>query len=323
MDEPDQDLSELLDRQSGVISRRQALTAGLLPHDIQRLLRRREWVRTEPGIFVNHTAPLTWTQRAWTGVLVCWPAALCHDSALRAVDGPGRRGRQDDDPIHVAIDRGRSYSPGPDWIVPHYVPRLAEKVQWNASPPRVKVEHAVLDLAARARTEFDAIATLSDAVQARVTTAERLRTVLDERPRIGRRALLARALVDIGGGTCSLLEHGYLTRVERAHRLPRGQRQVGGSGRGPIYRDVTYVEHGLVVELDGRMFHDSARARDRDLDRDLDAAVDGLSTVRLGWGQVFQRQCRTAARIGNLLRARGWGGQPRRCPSCAAGEQAA
>jgi hypothetical protein len=71
------------------------------------------------------------------------------------------------------------------------------------------------------------------------------------------------------------------------------------------------------------MFHDSARARDRDLDRDLDAAVDGLSTVRLGWGQVFQRQCRTAARISDLLRARGWDGQPRRCPSCSEGEQAA
>ncbi|WP_235734930.1 hypothetical protein [Nocardioides alcanivorans] len=35
--------------------------------------------------------------------------------------------------------------------------------------------------------------------------------------------------------------------------------------------------------------HTGAEARDRDLERDLDAAVDGLAGVRLGWGQVFSR----------------------------------
>jgi predicted methyltransferase len=50
------------------------------------------------------------------------------------------------------------------------------------------------------------------------------------------------------------------------------------------YRDVVYAEFEQVVELDGRLFHDSADARDADLDRDLDAAVERLGTVRLGWG---------------------------------------
>ncbi len=36
------ELRALLERQSGVISRRQALGAGLRPHDIQRLMRRRD-----------------------------------------------------------------------------------------------------------------------------------------------------------------------------------------------------------------------------------------------------------------------------------------
>ena len=86
--------------------------------------------------------------------------------------------------------------------------------------------------------------------------------------------------------------------------------------RGPTYRDVDYRRYGQLVELDGRLFHDNAVARDHDLDRDLDAALAGRHTVRLGWGQVFDRPCLTAMRIGALLQARGWTGSPTSCPQC-------
>ena len=112
-----------------------------------------------------------------------------------------------------------------------------------------------------------------------------------------------------------MLEHGYLTRVERPHGLPAGDRQQAGGG---AYRDVAYPEHGTYVELDGRLFHDNGRARDADLDRDLDAAADGHETLRLGWGQVFDRPCATALRVAAVLRARGWTGTLRRCRDCPA-----
>jgi hypothetical protein len=69
-------IRELLERQSGVISRRQALGAGLKPHDIQRLLRRKEWSRMFDGVFVTHTGEPTWLRRAWAGVLFAAPAAV-------------------------------------------------------------------------------------------------------------------------------------------------------------------------------------------------------------------------------------------------------
>ena len=122
--------------------------------------------------------------------------------------------------------------------------------------------------------------------------------------------------MDLELGTCSVLEHGYLTLVEQPHGLPAGARQVRDSTRGPLYRDVVYSVADVPVELDGRMWHDSATRRDADLDRDLDAAVDGLWTVRLGWGQVFGRPCSTALRVGRLLSARGWLGRTTPCPSC-------
>ena len=66
-------IGELLDRQSGVISRRQAIEAGLKPHDIHRLLRRREWSRVYDRVFVTHTGELTWVQRAWAGAVLPCP----------------------------------------------------------------------------------------------------------------------------------------------------------------------------------------------------------------------------------------------------------
>jgi hypothetical protein len=310
------EVGRILREQSGVIPRRQARAAGLADHDIRRLLRRREWALVHDGVYVDHTGPLQWLQSAWAAVLFAWPAALCHDSALRAADGPGKRERDDTGPIHVAVDRDRAFV-APPGIVPHRLADLGVKAQWNLGPPRLRIEQAVLDVAAEAGDDFRAIAVLAAAVQSRRTTAERVLEALHGRRPIARRTFLIGVLRDIAEGTCSVLEHGYLTRVERAHGLPVAKRQVAASARGPVYRDVEYRRLGLVVELDGWLFHASAEARDRDLDRDLDAAVDGRDTVRIGWGQVFGRSCRTGARVAALLRLRGWQGPLVPCPGCA------
>ena len=312
------DIDRLLRDQAGVIARRQALRAGLADHDIRRLLRRREWALVHDGVYVDHTGPLTWLQRAWAAVLFAWPSALCHDSALRAADGPGRRDRDDSSPLHVAVERDRAFA-APAGVVAHRLADLRLKVQWNLGPPRVRIEQALLDVAAESADDFTAIAVLAAAIQARRTTAERVLAALATRRRIARRAFLTRVLRDIAGGTCSVLEHGYLNRVERAHGLPRADRQVRASARGPIYRDVEYRRFRLVVELDGRLFHDTAESRDRDLDRDLDGAIEGRDTIRLGWGQVFGRPCRTAGKVAQLLHQRGWQGVLVPCPDCPAG----
>jgi hypothetical protein len=307
-------LEELMELQAGVISRRQVLAAGGGDHDIRRRLRRREWALVHDGVYVDHTGPLTWLQRAWAAVLFAWPASLCHGSALRAADGPGRRDHDDRAPIHVAVQRDRRIRP-PAGVRVHRLAELDAKAQWNSSPPRLRIEEAVLDVAAEAVTDYDAIAVLADAVQSRRTTADRLLDTLRKRSRISRRRFLDAVLADVRVGACSVLEHAYLTRVERPHGLPSADRQWRASGN-PVYRDVVYRAQGLVVELDGRLFHDSARARDRDLDRDLEGAVDGLAGVRIGWGQAVGRPCATAEKIGRILNRLGWAGVATPCPRC-------
>lgn len=310
------EVARLLREQAGVISRRQALGLGMSEVQLRRTLRRREWVLVHPGVYVDHTGPLAWLQRAWAAVLFAWPAALYLDSSLRAHEGPGRRVR-DEAVIHVAVDRGRRLIAPPEVRV-HHLGGLDPRVLWNLSPPRLRYEDSVLMVAAERSVDLDVIAVLADACGGRRTTAARLLGALDDRLRLPRRAWITAILRDVDDGTCSVLEHGYLTKVERTHGLPRGRRQAPAHGAvRPQFRDVLHEEYGLVIELDGRLFHTAVGDRDRDLERDLDAAVDRTEeTLRLGYGQVFERACSTAVKIGRVLQRRGWAGAPTRCPSC-------
>lgn len=312
------EVGQLLMLQSGVISRRQLLAQGVTAGAIERHLRRRELVRFLPGVFLEHGGEPTWIQRAWAMVLNYAPAALTGMSALRAVAGPGWRQHCDEGPIHVAVDVSRTVRRVAGSRVDRMT-ALEENVLWNASPPRVRPEVAGIVVAAAAEGELRRISVLADLCQSRRTTTDRLLAALDSRPRVRGRNWLRSVLIDVRDGTCSVLEHGYLTRVERPHGLPIGTRQEGSSTtQGHVLRDVVYRAYGRIVELDGRLFHDTAGQRDADLDRDLDAAVAGQATVRLGWGQVFDRPCRTTGRLAVLLQRGGWEGSPISCgPGCA------
>jgi len=310
-------LRHLISIQAGVVSRAQAIDNGLSDQDIRRLVRRREWTPIHRGVYVNHTGVPTWLQRAWAAVLFCAPAALAGESALRAAYGPGRRDRGDDGPIHVMIDHARRLPSPPEGLVVVRSRAFGQQTRLNTSPPRQRFEDAALDVAIAERDDVRALAVLAAAVQSRRTTARRMLVSLQSRGRAKRRTWLLAVLRDIVEGTCFVLEHEYLTRVERAHGLPTAMRQQRATAStGLVFRDAEYVG-GLVVELDGRIFHDNAEQRDRDLDRDLDAAVDGKQTIRLGWGQVHVRGCHTALRLAQILSRTGWAGRPVGCgPGC-------
>jgi len=298
--------------QDGVVSRRQLLAAGWTPVRVERALRRRELVIVHPGVYVDHTGPLTPGQRQWAAVLYAAPAALHLEHALPDPPAAGA--------VDVAIDWTRRVRTRPGLRV-HRVRDLDAKARWNQSPPRVRFEVAVLALAARAASDHDAIATLTAAVGSRRTTADRLAEALAVQPTLPRRRLLVDLVDDLRAGTHSVLEHGYLHRVVRPHGLPepsdrqRPRRVDGRTG----YRDVGNPELAAHVELDGRT-HDEGRQRDLDADRDLDDLADGLVTPRLRYRQVFATPCRTAERLARFFTGRGWTGTPRPCsPTCHVG----
>lgn len=307
-------IEDLLERQDGVIARFQVIEAGGTDDLIARMIRRRELVRLLPGCYVNHTGVPTWNQRAWAAVLAVWPAALSRDSALRAC-GMKRCGVSERSPIKVAIPKSRG-GRTPSGIVVERIADFEGWVRMTTSPPRVRLDQAVLQVASRS-TEEDAVAVISDAVSTRRTTAARLTSALADMKRLPQRAFLAAVLDDVGEGAHSLLEQRYLSLVERAHGLPRGVRQAQSVvvGRRAV-RDVDYPEHELYVELDGRLGHEAAADRWKDLERDLAAAASNRLTLRPGWRQVLD-PCRLATVLAGVLRSRGWGGTPIACsPTC-------
>lgn len=306
------DIDKLLARQSGVVARHQLHDIGLAPHDIVRLLRRQDLTRIRRGVFVNHTGQLSFMQRTWSALLAHPGSALSHEAALRCHEGK-KSGRPEPRVIDLVVPRAH-HAVGAREVRIHRSDRLHSRARLDLSPPRVTYEDAVLDVALAARSDLDLIAEVAKAVQVGRTTAARLLTAVDERARAPRRVLLESLLNDVASGACSALEVGYLRKVERPHGLGAARRQVreqqGGSS---VYRDVEYA-CGTIVELDGRLFHDTATQRDADMDRDLETARQGRRTLRLSWGKVFDRPCRTAARIGAVLGA----GRP--CANCATAE---
>jgi hypothetical protein len=313
-------IAELLALQSGVISRRQVLAAGGCDPDIARHLRRRIWARIHDGVYVDHTGEPSWKQRAWAAVLYYWPAVLDGASALKACGVRITDARRPSMGVEVAIDRTRSVA-DEDGIRVTRRADFENQAQMNLCPPRVRVEHALLSVASRMQSEDGAVGVLADACQSRHTTPDRLLDALRQRQRLPRRRLVLSVLEDVTSGAYSVLERRYLLRVERPHGLPTGTRQRKiRAGRRTHYRDVDYVGLHTIVELDGRLGHEAVTDRWADLDRDVDAAVRGALTVRVGWKQVLD-PCRLAAAVGRILEARGWAGSPRPCqPGCAVAE---
>jgi hypothetical protein len=311
-------VADLLRVQDGVVTRGQLLTAGVTQARVDTLLRRRDLVVVHPGVYLAHTGTPTWEQRCWAAVLYAGRSALHLGSALhQSGAGPPPAG-----PIHVAVDWTRRVAPRDDIRV-HRVRELEDRVRWNLSPPRVRLEVAAVEVAHRAADDLAAISALAALVGSRRTVAGRLRLEIERRGRLRRRHLLTELLDDLERGTHSVLEHGYLVRVLRPHRLPEptSQQAAVPGTRGTEYRDVAHADLDLSVELDGQL-HDDSEARDDDADRDLDDLARGTATPRLRYRQVFITPCRTAARLAVVFRARGWSGAPRSCgaPGCRVGD---
>ena len=309
------ELDHLLTRvQDGVVSRRQLVELGARAYEIRRLLRRGELVVVHPGVYVGHNGPLTRAQREWAAVLAHWPAALARRSALH---------RSSDGPVHVAIDRKRRVVAVPG-VVAHRSSHLDERIWWQRCPPVMKIEHAAIDVAAEQADIVASFRVFADVVQTRETSARAIAAALRERHGVPNKPVLLELLEDLATGACSVLEREYL-RLADAHGLPNSEadgvrRQLRSAGDRTAYRDVVYEPYDFVVELDGRVFHDNAAARDRDAARDLETlVVEDRTTVRLTYGQVLRDGCRTMSQVGLVLRRRGWAGSVVGCPDCTRG----
>lgn len=308
-----QALRELAELQRGVVSRKQALDAGLSADSIRGRVRGGRWRQLQLGVYATFTGDPGRGATLWAAVLRAGPnAVLSHQTAAELHNLTERRWEL----VHVTLPRNQRMAPTSGVIV-HRSSRVAQARHPAMTPPRTRVEETVIDLTQASAGFDEAFNWLCRGVACRLTTVPLLRAALDARPRARWRAEILGALADIAEGVRSPLERRYVRNVERAHGLPEAKRQVAiVRGLRTSYIDNLYEEYDVAVELDGRAAH-PVEERFNDIRRDNANAVGGITTLRYGWGDVTERACGTASQVGDLLRRGGWRGVLRRCgPGC-------
>jgi very-short-patch-repair endonuclease len=301
-------LVELALLQSGVVTREQAIAYGLAPASLRRLVQEGGWQRLAVGVYAISPLPVSWTARAWAGVLIGGDQARIGGLAAAHLHGLAER---PPDRIDVLVPpTGRPRVGGPWRFVREEAGCRGSRSV--GSPPRLRVEDTVLDLVAAAKDEREVVNWVTAALQNRLTTAHQLQRALMRRRRMPHRDVLESVIGDGQAGARSPLEVRYLRDVERAHGLPTAARQIR---RRRSECDVWYEEYRLLVELDGRRGHDGTGVF-RDMRRDNAATTDGLWTLRYGYRDVLGSPCEVAAQVAQNLLDRGWPGPFERCNRC-------
>ena len=147
----------------------------------------------------------------------------------------------------------------------------------------------------------------------RATNPRKLARALERRRRIAHRQLIADIVAETAIGVQSPLEYRWIKKVERPHRLsiPTRPYQLPSGA----FADGAYEEFRVLLELDGRRYHDGGR-RFRDWRRDNLSSEDGWLTLRYGWRDTVVESCETAGNLVRVLRRRGYDGELGRCTHC-------
>lgn len=292
-------LEQLLRHQHGAITLRQARTCGLSHQQFRRI--RRHWTQLSRALYV--AGEVTWLAFAWACLLRAGDGAALGGSAACHVHGVVTRAPQQITVLtplqKVALEHG-----------PLRARFRRVPCRPIGEPPRSRLEDALLEHASEA-SRFDLIEAVTRALAERRTTPERLRRSLAARARQAQRALLMELIAHSEDGIHSVLEWQFHVAVATPHRLAGLRRQVRINGKGRV--DVLFEEYALVVELDGREFHDAERDARRDNEHALRA---GLTTLRFTWRQVIHEACEVARVVDEALRVRGWRGSITVCGAC-------
>ena len=297
----------LIADQGGVISRAQGAEFGLAGEEMRNRVRFADWQRIQRGVYATFSGKVTREAQLWAALLRAGPeAVLSHQTAAELYGLL----KQPSPMIHLTVPA--TTNPARKGRIPGVVVHRSRIIEVTRhpvlSPPRTRIEHAVLDLIEEMADPADRYDLICRAIGSRLTTAGRLGEALDQRSRFRERREAESALGDVGQGALSNLERWYLRGVERRHKLPVATRQarvrIGGKSS---YLDNLYEDYLVCVELDGTAAHPAGEQwRDKRRDR-RHLALEKLVTMRFGYLDLRteQAQCRTAGEVARVLRDRG------------------
>jgi len=290
-------VAELAARQLGVFARFQLLALGVDDGLIRRRLRSGAWVRLAPGVYGLPGHSDIWARRLWVVYLAAGEAAVVSHQAAAAS-------------FHL-----RQFPQGLLTVtVPH--PQHQRVAGAVVHQSRVLRRHHWINLYGRrtttlARTLFDLAAEVSyrdldlayeDAILTEhLTHAQMTRTFL-ELMHPGRRGMtkLGSILDERGPGfvaAASELERMLFTTCARVGLTPVRQYPHPGRELVPGCVDGAFVEAKLIIEADGRRWHNRVQAQRHDRARDKSAGRAGWHTMRFGHEELTETPAAEAEAI--------------------------
>ncbi len=297
----DRRIAALAAGQHGLVTRAQLLGLGVSPSAVTRRLSGGRLHAVHRGVYAVGHPLLTRRATELAAVLACGPRAVLSHGAAGALWGlvawNGAR--------HVTAPRSRGPVPG---VSVHRTRGLlpAETTVCEGVPCTTWAR-TLLDLAGDLPVHRLARALEAAALAGMYDQAE-LTSVLDRaagRRGAGRlREALARGHHLTPSGTRSVLEEAFLALIRCAPRplpAPRTNAWPALLGDPTFEVDVLWKDERVVVELDGRRYHELEGARQRDRARDAALVRNGYTVIRLTWADVTQRPGRTLRRVERAL----------------------
>jgi very-short-patch-repair endonuclease len=265
---PDGHVATIAGRQHGLLTRRQAIDAGLSPEQLERLVLTRRWVRVHRCVYRIAGVPETHEQRILAAVLAAGPGAVASHLAagflwkLRGVFP---------DQIDVTVERGRQ--PKLRAVHIHRVNRFPDEDRREVrgipttSVPRLLVDLSAFWSAGQLRVAFDEMLRRHETT---LWSVERCVRRLESAR--GRRCAVIEALVKERKevplvGESHLEQRIFEPLLAAGVELPVPQFQVVVAGQR-FRLDFAWPDAKLYVEVDGydthRMYSDFHRDRRRE-----------------------------------------------------------
>ncbi|UTI65935.1 endonuclease domain-containing protein [Paraconexibacter antarcticus] len=287
----DRRLFELANRQYGLIRHDQLIALGVAQHQVQAYLRNHRLTRVEADVYaLGHTVLRdegTWLAALWacgaSDVLSHFTAGAFHGWRIPAGDGRIHLSTTDETTSRgdLAVHRVKSIpvvdvfrkAPFVVTTIPRTLVDLADVMDWQAFR-RLADDLPSLDIA-------------------------RIRAAQDRAPGRAGRGRVRRLIEADDAHTKSEFERRFV-RFCRRQGLPHpdelNHRIAGHSA------DCVYLGPRLVVELDGRAFHERRSQMRADRHRDTDYQLAGFRVLRLVWDDLHADEtARTVARLRAFL----------------------
>ncbi len=284
---PDDLAAAIAAEQMGVLSRRQALQAGITARMISRRLARRRWHEVHTGVYAMAGSAADHRRQLWAAVLHAGPGCPI------ALHTAGRLHRLDeafDPPEVMLLVEGERRNPPPGVIWRRQVDLTDGDVVRIDGLPVTSIPRTAMDLAADPEVSITRLRRLVEsAVVDRRMEITDFAMVLARLRRSGKTGVrkMSQVLDDLGPGTtmaASELER-LMDQVIRLAGIPEPSHEhpLPGAWDRPGFVDRCWPEARLVAEADGRRWHTRRQQMSIDHDRSLDAQVAGYQTSRFLW----------------------------------------